>query len=123
MKARELGCVLAAVALCFAARIGLARAQPVSDSQRDIAAETLRARGNESMDAQRYEKAVDLYARAYAISKDPALLYNQGRAMHLLGRYASALDHLERFAAEAPDQVKERVPGLAHMIAELKAKV
>ena len=39
------------------------------------------------MDQDRYADALVLYQRAYELSNDPALLYNQGRAFEALGDY------------------------------------
>jgi tetratricopeptide (TPR) repeat protein len=75
------------------------------------------------MDALRYDEALDAYARAYAVNHDPALLYNQGRALQALGRHPEALSDIERFAREAPADLRAKVPRLDELIAELRAHV
>lgn len=86
-------------------------------------ADALKKRGDEAMDSLRYADAVAAYAQAYAITKNPSLLYNQARAHQALGDYASALDFLERFDGEAPPDLKSRVPGLSQLIDDVRARV
>ena len=83
----------------------------------------LRQRGNEAMEERRYGDALSLYSQAYSMSKDPALLYNQGRALEALGRFPEALVQLEMFDAEAPAELKRRVPGLHKMIVAVRSHV
>jgi hypothetical protein len=75
------------------------------------------------MDQDRYADAVVLYQRAYELSSDPALLYNQGRAFEALGDYPTALDKLESFEREAPPAVRARVPGLHELIVDLRGRI
>jgi hypothetical protein len=43
--------------------------------------------------------------------------------LQALGRYPEALEEMERFQAEASPDLKSRVPKLAELIAELRAKI
>jgi hypothetical protein len=70
-----------------------------------------------------YQAALDAYERAYAIDKNPALLYNRGRTLQALGRYPEALEQLEAFEREAPAELKARVPKLRELISEVKGRV
>jgi len=79
--------------------------------------------GDEAMEAFRYADALAAYGDAYAINKDPALLYNMGRALQALNRFPEALDKLAAFEAAASPELKARVPRLAALIAEIKARV
>ncbi|HEY2516248.1 MAG TPA: PEGA domain-containing protein [Polyangiaceae bacterium] len=95
---------------------------PVTAPASGNAAE-LKKRGDDAMDSLRYADAVSAYEQAYAISKDPALLYNEGRAQQALGNFPEALKALERFAAEAPPELRARVPKLDELIAEVRKHV
>lgn len=83
----------------------------------------IKRRGDEAMDSGRPADALAAYSEAYALSKDPALLYNKGRALQALTEYPQALAELESFEKQAPPEMKARVPGLAKMIDELRARV
>src|SRR5262249_14067665 len=79
----------------------------------DESAAALKQRGDAAMDSLRYDDAIAAYEKAYAISKDPAILYNLGRVHQARGVYPKALEYLERFDREAPPELKSRVPLLA----------
>jgi hypothetical protein len=95
---------------------------PKTDSQRSEAAH-LKSAADVLMDQDRYADAVVLYQRAYELSNDPALLYNQGRAFEALGDYPTALDKLEAFEREAPPATRARVPGLKELITDLRGRI
>lgn len=86
-------------------------------------ATALKSAADVLMDQDRYADALVLYQRAYELSSDPALLYNQGRAFEALGDYSMALQKLEAFEATAPTAVRARVPGLRELIADLKSRI
>jgi hypothetical protein len=75
------------------------------------------------MDQDRYADALALYERAYELSNDPALLYNQGRAYEALGDYPAALSKLDLFERDAPAAVRARVPGLHDLITDLRGRI
>ena len=75
------------------------------------------------MDQDRYADAVVLYQRAYELSSDPALLYNQGRALEALGDYPAALEKLEIFERDASPTVRAKVPGLHELIVDLRGRI
>lgn len=75
------------------------------------------------MDQDRYVDALALYARAYELTGDPALLYNQGRALEATGEYGEALDKLERFEKEAGPTLRAKVPGLHDLITDLRGRL
>lgn len=97
-----------------------AHAKPKSAAEE--AAERKRA-GDAAMDALNYADALAAYTEAYALSKDPALLYNKGRVLQALARYPEALEQLESFEREAPPELRAKVPALAALLAEIRAKV
>lgn len=86
-------------------------------------ATTLKRRGDDAMDALRFDEAVALYKRAYEAGHEPAVLYNLGRAYEAMTDYPHALDHLVAFEAAAPPDLRARVPGLAARIADLRTRV
>jgi hypothetical protein len=86
-------------------------------------ADELKAKGDTAMLDLRYDDALAAYQEAYALDPNPALLYNQGRAYQARGSYPKALTMLRRFQAEAPPELKARVPRLAELIAELEQRV
>ena len=116
--------VFCAVVLAMLARAPGTLAEPAAPTAADVArAAQLKAQGDEHFDALRYADAITFYFQVYAIVRDPVVLYNIGRAHQALGRYPQALAELRRFEAEAPPEVKARVPMLAGLIAEVNARV
>ncbi len=83
----------------------------------------LKAKGDEAMGSLRYEEALDHYTRAFELEARPALLYNRGRALEALARFAEALDLITEFERQAPDDLKAQVPQLAELLVELRGKV
>jgi tetratricopeptide (TPR) repeat protein len=100
-----------------------AAAQPASTADAQAHAADLKKRGDDLLDAKRYAEALSAYDEAYAIEPSPALLYNRGRALQFLGRNPEALEALERFAAEAPRDLLERVRGLPQLLEDLRSRV
>ncbi len=83
----------------------------------------IKKRGDDAMDAGRPADALAAYVEAYGLSKDPALLYNKGRALQALGEVAQALEELEAFEKAAPPELRARVPGLPKQLADLRARI
>lgn len=75
------------------------------------------------MDQDKYAEALALYAKAFAITGDPALLYNQGRALEAMGEYPDALDKLEQFEREAPPALQKKVSGLRDHLDDLRGRI
>lgn len=88
----------------------------------EAAAAALKARGDEALDQKRFEDALAAYEASYALSPQLTVLYNKGRALQFLARYADALTAIEEFATKAPESLRARVPGLANLLAELRAR-
>ena len=95
--------------------------EPAPTGEQVKAAE-LKKQGDAAMFDLRYDDALSFYQQAYALDPNPALLYNQSRAHQARGRYPEALAMIERFSAEAPDELKARVPRLAELTEELRDK-
>ena len=68
-------------------------------------------------------EAFEDYKRAYEITRDPALLYNMGRALEALEDYPSALARYEEFSRLASPELRARVPKLDEAIASLRLRV
>src|SRR5262249_17793809 len=71
----------------------------------------------------RYADALAAYSDTYMVTKDPALLYNMGRALQALSRFPEALEKLTAFDAGASPELKARVPRLPKLISEIQARV
>lgn len=122
MVVRSVCATLAAIAL-VATPMSYARAdEPAAPPSLDAAA-AAKAKGDDALVGGRPAEALAAYKEAYALKKDPAVLYNIGRANQALGDYPEALDRLEEFAATAPAPVLARVPGLATLLAEVRSHV
>lgn len=106
-------------ALCAA----VVSAAPAARADEPPRAAELKKRGDEAMDALKYADALALYEQAYAATKDPAILYNMGRAHEALTQYPKALEDLTAFERQAPPALRARVPGLARRIADVRAHV
>lgn len=120
---RGVGLGLARVGLAVLVAAGLVLASPsVALCDPPTPAER-KAAGDQAMEALRYEDALKAYSEAYEATKDPALLYNMGRALQALNRFPEALDKLEAFQAQAGKDLLARVPRLPALIAEIKQRV
>jgi hypothetical protein len=90
-------------------------------AQADQAAR-LKAEGDSLMGEIKYQQALEKYEQAYKLSADPALLYNQGRALEALSRYPEALEKLRAFDAKAPPDLHARVPNLKKLIDDIAGR-
>jgi hypothetical protein len=86
-------------------------------------ADALKKEGDDAMDDLRYADALAAYEKAYALTPTPVLLYNQARALQALNRHPEALDMFEKFSVQAPPELKAKVPQLAELIADERARV
>jgi tetratricopeptide (TPR) repeat protein len=59
-------------------------------------------RGQRLHDAGRFEEAIQAYRRAYELSKLADMLYNIGQVHRMRGDREAAIEHYERYLAEAP---------------------
>jgi tetratricopeptide (TPR) repeat protein len=99
-------------------------AEPAKATKAEKAeASRLKKEADVLMDQGRHVDALTLYARAHDLTADPALLYNQGRALEAMGEYPDALDKLERFDREASPALRAKVPGLRDLIADLRGRI
>lgn len=98
------------------------KGEPKKDAK-NVEAGRIKSAADVLMDQERYADALSLYEKAYEMSGDPALLYNEGRALEMMGEYPEALDKLEEFDDVAPASLRARVPGLSEHIADLKSRI
>ena len=120
------GVLATPITLCLLLLVssGPAGAQPAKpEAPLKGEATRLKSAGDVLMDQDRYSDALVLYDRAYALSGDPALLYNEGRAYEALGEYPKALEKLETFEQSAPPATRARVPGLHELIVDLRGRL
>ena len=89
----------------------------------DPTAADLKKKGDDAMDALRYDEALAAYTQAYELGHDPAILYNRGRLHQARGEMPAAVDDLERFEREASPDLRAKVPKLSELLAEVRAKV
>jgi len=120
--ARALVCagIVAASWLPSPARADGGEGKVVTEGDRAAA---LKDAGDAAMRAGSYEAAYYAYRDAYAVSPQPAVLYNLARAEQQLHRYAEALKKLEQFVDTAPADVKARVPRLDDLVADVRSHV
>jgi hypothetical protein len=109
--------------VAFAGNAHAQRGRRETPSPEKTEAARLKSSADGLMDQDRYADALVLYQRAWDLSADPALLYNQGRAHEALGDYPTALEKLEAFEQTAPPAIKARVPALHELIADLRGRI
>jgi hypothetical protein len=80
-------------------------------------------KGDAAMVALHYQEALAWYRSAYEASKNPAILYNMGRAYEGLAEFPQALDALEEFNDKAPAELKARVPKLDELLRDVRSRV
>jgi hypothetical protein len=115
-KRVAVACALVGLSLGIAK---IAQAQVLSD----VLATEFKSRGDKAIAEGDYAAAAEAYRRGNKIQHHPAFDFNLARALQGLGRYAEALDAVERFEREASPELKAQVPDLEVMIRELKANV
>jgi tetratricopeptide (TPR) repeat protein len=83
----------------------------------DPECQRLLSQGLEFFSASRFSEAQQLFARAYELRADPALLYNLGRTLHKAGKPQEAAPYYQRFlaagAAGDPEQQRKAEQYLA----------
>ena len=99
------------------------KAERAEKDPKKIEAAKLKKEADGLMGQDRYADALALYQKAYEISADPALLYNQGRALEAMGEYPDAIDKLEKFDKDASKELHNKVPALRELINDLKSRI
>jgi hypothetical protein len=89
----------------------------------ETTAAALKSEGDRLMAEKKFVEALSDYDRSYALVPNARLHYNRGRILQFMGRYPEALDFIERFQAEASEELRAKVPGLDGLLIELRSKV
>jgi tetratricopeptide (TPR) repeat protein len=102
----------------------IAEAQPGPGTPPPTAAQMDAARklvndGIAAQNAKDYDKAIELYKKAYAIVPHPILMFNIGQAHRLAGRHDQAVPFYERYLALEPGGAE--APAARAALAEIKA--
>jgi hypothetical protein len=121
MTLTRISAVLLLVILIFAPRSAWADDPPTDDMRARFA--ELKKQGDDAMDEHHYDEAIAAFTRAYELIADPAVLYNKGRAHEARAEYPEALEALLKFEADAPPELKAKVPKLAELVGGLRARV
>lgn len=98
-----------------------ARAQPKFEKlAAEAHAKELFAKGDAAYAEGRYEEAFAAFQEAYALSNRPQLLFNVSNALERLGRYAEAVEALEKYLASGKarerDVVQKRLVNLKRRV-------
>lgn len=104
-------------------RAALAQGAPSAAAGPSASADDEKRQGDEAMIALRYQEALTHYRRVYEATKNPALLYNMGRAYEGLAEFPKALDSLEEFVEKASPELKARVPKLDALVTDVRNRV
>lgn len=73
-----------------------------SDADKE-AARKLVIEANAALDAKQHDKAIDLYQRAYDLTRHPLMLFNIAQAHRLAGRADAALTFYEHYLKDDPN--------------------
>jgi len=121
---------LASVAVAVGLALGggaTASAAPQKSPERaaaDVRARELFQEGDAAYAEGRYEEAHQAFVEAYELSGRPQLLYNIANALERLGRYAEAVEALEKYLASGkakdPAIVQKRLANLKKRVEEQK---
>lgn len=119
----RLGVVFLCCLLVTTPSVALAQNPPEGPPASALSADEEKRQGDEAMVSIRYEEALAHYRRAYEANKNPALLYNMGRAYEGLADFPKALEALEEFSEKAPPELKARVPKLEALLTDVRNRV
>ncbi len=122
-------CFIAFVSLATVTSWGemAASAQPKNASEKaalDVRARELFQKGDTAYAEGRYEEALAAFQEAHELSGRPQLLFNVSNALERLGRYAEAVDALEKYLASGKakdrDVVQKRLANLRKRVEDQK---
>lgn len=96
---------------------------PVSANSESDLPTQLKWQGDRLLGDLKYKEALAAYEKSYALSPNPAVLYNKGRCFEALEQIPEAVQAYERFLKDAPPELSARVPGLAQLIVTLRKTI
>jgi tetratricopeptide (TPR) repeat protein len=99
---------------------GVARAE---DEAAKKASLTLLKQGNERLDKEKFQQALEKFEQAYEHFPSPRILFSEGQALRGLNRNADALRAFQRFLDEAKDAGEEHRKEAQANVSELSALV
>jgi tetratricopeptide (TPR) repeat protein len=118
------GTLACLVGLALFAATPAALAQPKGGPAAEAHAKELFAKGDAAYAEGRYEESLAAFHEAYTLSGRPQLLFNVSNALERLGRYAEALEALEKYLATGKprerDVVQKRMANLKRRVEEQK---
>jgi hypothetical protein len=112
--------LIVVLAACLASHLFT---RPAHSDEEPADVEELRARTKEAALAGHHAEAIQGWERLYALTHAPEHLYNVARAYEADHQFAKALTSLDRFAREAPPDLRARVPALDKLVARLTSEV
>lgn len=110
----------------MALALGVASSSPAyaqANKADQAKAAELKKRGDDLVHQSKFKEALEAYDQSFALVPNPAIYYNRARALESMEDYPAALDAFEKFAANAPPDLKARVPNLDKMTADVASHV
>jgi hypothetical protein len=83
----------------------------------------LKQEGTEAFLRKDWPTALQKFDEAYAISKDPAFLFNRARTLESMGDLPQAADAIDAFEKSASEELKAKVTGLHDIASAIRARV
>lgn len=119
-----LGAVIAAAAMIGRPASVLAQPAPAGapapvDPQTRATAKKLAEDAQVEVDAKNYDKAIELYQKAYDLTGHPLMLFNMAQAHRLAGRLDKAAELYDRYLKRDPSGTE--APAASAALADLKA--
>lgn len=112
-----------AIALPGSARAQAPASPAAPTDEARARAKDLKAQGDRAIGEMQYTEALAAYDASYRLSPTWEALFNRGRAHQFLGRYPEALADFERFAKEAPADIRAKVPGIDRIVSDVRGRV
>jgi hypothetical protein len=96
---------------------------PAVNPQAKLKAKTLLGEGTRLYESGEFAPALEKFTQAYTEYASPKLLYNIAQTQRALGRLAEAMESLERFLLDPPDDSPEMTADAHTAMAEIQAKL
>lgn len=109
--------------LIVIATLAQAAAPSPVNPQAKARAKALLGEGTRLYDKGEFAPALEKFNQAYTEYASPKLLYNIGQTQRALGRFAEAMESLERFLLDPPEDSPEMTSDAHTAMAEIQAKL